>query len=564
MVNVEHLGFSYRLDKKNLPVLRDVDASFAKGEITAIVGPSGCGKTTLLRLMAGLSFPSTGTISMNGHLVESIQPDTSIIFQDYGLLPWQTVRSNAELGLRIRHAPGPIRRSRVDPILEELGLRQFSTLYPLRLSGGMRQRVAVARALAQESDLLLMDEPFSSLDAMTRESLQDSLLDIQRRHETTIVIVTHSIEEAAYLADKVYIMRGRNPGTIVDCVTTGRRSAGNASSEFKNFHTQDVATRSTARSDYQSASSFDTQDELPYRLEPRYQETVAVLRRKFFSPSAKEERKSGSEGENTIEQAVEAKGFGKFSVNSNAGRMVRILGTAAVLLTLWGILSLLAHKAFLPSPQAAFSRVFQNVGNGNLLYHTAVSLKRIIEALVIAGPLAWILGLAAGRSKSLDSFFSPVMYLLHPTPKVAFLPILLLFLGLGDASKIALIGLVIFGQLYVGARDSSRTLPDTLFDSVKSMGGNASSVVRFIVIPGNLPALLTSLRVSLGTSIAVLFLAETFASTDGLGWYIMDAWARVDYPDMYAAMICLSALGLALFLTIDAVEAIACRWRENA
>jgi len=171
--------------------------------------------------------------------------------------------------------------------------------------------------------------------------------------------------------------------------------------------------------------------------------------------------------------------------------------------------------------------------------------------------------LACRQSADSRQFFAPLVYLLHPLPKVAFLPILMLFLGLGDASKVALMGLVIFGQFFVSSRDAAKRIPPALLDSVKILGFSRIDIIRFAVMPSTLPDLMSALRVSLGTTIAVLFLSETFASIDGLGWYIMDAWSRIDYPDMYAAIIALSLFGLILFLVIDGIEAYLLRWRQS-
>jgi NitT/TauT family transport system ATP-binding protein len=143
-----------------------------------------------------------------------VRKSTAVIFQDYGLLPWKTVRANAELPLKIAGVNRARRRERAEALLEEFGLAPFAKLYPRRLSGGMKQRLAITRSLTADPDLLLMDEPFSSLDALTREDAQDFLLAIQRKRPLTIIIVTHSIDEAVYLADRVFVMTGKNPGTI--------------------------------------------------------------------------------------------------------------------------------------------------------------------------------------------------------------------------------------------------------------------------------------------------------------------------------------------------------------
>jgi NitT/TauT family transport system ATP-binding protein len=221
MVRLLGIGIVYPARGGPVPAVRDFDADFRAGTITAIIGPSGCGKTSLLQTMAGLRAPTTGRVLIEGAPLGGVRSRTAVIFQDYGLLPWKTVRDNAELPLLLRGMDRRQRRVVVDPILEELGLSQFVRLYPSGLSGGMRQRLAVARALATSPDLLLMDEPFSSLDALTRESLQEMLLAVHGRHEMTTIIVTHSIEEAAYLSDVVLVMGGRNPGGLLGSIAAG-------------------------------------------------------------------------------------------------------------------------------------------------------------------------------------------------------------------------------------------------------------------------------------------------------------------------------------------------------
>jgi NitT/TauT family transport system permease protein len=235
----------------------------------------------------------------------------------------------------------------------------------------------------------------------------------------------------------------------------------------------------------------------------------------------------------------------------------------AVVFALWEVLSLALDAPFLPRPGIALEKFFSGFQDGILSRHAGASLLRILASLALAGPPAWAAGLLAGRIALADALASPLVYLFHPLPKVAFLPLLMLIFGLGDASKIALMGLVIFGQLFVGARDSAKAITPSLIDTVKSLGGGKGATLRHAILPATLPALISSLRISLGTAIAVLFLSETFASINGLGWYIMDSWSRVDYPDMYASIMALSALGLGLYIALDAAQAILLRWRET-
>ena len=210
------LDLAYALPGGRVRAFEGVDAEIPGGSIAAIVGPSGCGKTSLIRVVAGLREPTGGEVIVEATAgANERRPRMAVIFQDYGLLPWKTVSANVELPLLLAGLRAAERRARAAPIISELGLGDFSRFFPGRLSGGMRQRVALARALAQDPEILLMDEPFSSLDALTRESMQETLLELQRRRGTTVFLVTHSIEEAAYLADRVYVMRGKNPGRIV-------------------------------------------------------------------------------------------------------------------------------------------------------------------------------------------------------------------------------------------------------------------------------------------------------------------------------------------------------------
>lgn len=212
MICLEKIEYSYN---QGTPVFQDYTWAANHGDAWAVLGPSGCGKTTLLYLLAGLRFPTSGRVLIDGQPLIRPRPTTGLILQDYGLLPWATVRQNVELGLRVRnfygpdgtHAPRDYNpHTRVDRWLERLGLAHLAEKYPGQISGGQRQRVAIARTLALEPDLLLMDEPFSSLDAPTREGLQSLTLELKAEQNLTLLIVTHAIEEAAFLGNKILLL----------------------------------------------------------------------------------------------------------------------------------------------------------------------------------------------------------------------------------------------------------------------------------------------------------------------------------------------------------------------
>lgn len=224
---------------------------------------------------------------------------------------------------------------------------------------------------------------------------------------------------------------------------------------------------------------------------------------------------------------------------------------AVLLILIWYGASSLLGKPFLPLPHAVLITCFHQFVQGDLLTHTAVSLGRILLALLSAFIPAAVLGIAAGRFKRFDAVFSPFVYLLYPIPKIAFLPIILLFFGLGDLSKIILIMLIIFFQLFVVIRDAVAAISPAYIDSFMTLSRKRSDILRHVILPAAAPKIFTAIRIALGTSFAVLFIAETFATTEGLGWYIMDSWSRLDYLGLYAGITALSLLGTLLFLLCD-------------
>jgi ABC-type nitrate/sulfonate/bicarbonate transport system ATPase subunit len=188
--------------------MADVDLHVAAGEVVTVVGASGCGKSTLLRIVAGFETATSGTVTVAGEPVGGPGPDRGVVFQDYGLFPWLTVAENIGYGLRQKRYPRTVVAERTERFLHAVGLERFARRYPGELSGGMQQRVAIARVLANGPAVMLMDEPFGALDALTRGALQRELVRIQQETGTTVMLVTHSIEEAVFLADRVVVMAG--------------------------------------------------------------------------------------------------------------------------------------------------------------------------------------------------------------------------------------------------------------------------------------------------------------------------------------------------------------------
>jgi NitT/TauT family transport system ATP-binding protein len=210
IVEVKEVGKTY---EGGVEALSGVSLALPQGRLSTLLGPSGCGKTTLLKIIAGLIPPSGGEVWVKGRKVDGPGPERAFVFQDFALLPWANVLRNVAFGLELRGLPKEERHDIARKQIAEVGLANFESSYPHQLSGGMRQRVGLARALAVDADIILMDEPFSSVDEQTRRKFQEELLDLLRQKRKTVIFVTHSIEEAAYLSDQIVLLSPR-PGTI--------------------------------------------------------------------------------------------------------------------------------------------------------------------------------------------------------------------------------------------------------------------------------------------------------------------------------------------------------------
>ncbi len=220
IVRIERVNKVFRSDGRDIIALKDFSLEIRRGEFICILGPSGCGKSTLLNAIAGFSLPTSGRLIANNKEVSSPGPDRAMVFQEYALFPWMTVAENVAFGLEIKRLQKAVVASKVDALLEKLQLSDFRDRFPRELSGGMRQRVAIARALILDSPMMLMDEPFGALDALTRSTLQEELLRIWMEFKKTIIFVTHSIQESIYLADRVVVMTYR-PGMVKGVVSVG-------------------------------------------------------------------------------------------------------------------------------------------------------------------------------------------------------------------------------------------------------------------------------------------------------------------------------------------------------
>lgn len=243
-----------------------------------------------------------------------------------------------------------------------------------------------------------------------------------------------------------------------------------------------------------------------------------------------------------------------------AQTVVRLLGVFAALHLLWALLAAVLKRDILPSPLAVY-RALLRLDGAEMLTHVGTSLFRVFAGILLALAVGLLLGLVMGRSPRWNKLLDPVVYLTYPIPKIALLPVAMLFLGLGEASKIVMIALILVFQVIISVRDGVKAIPADTYDVLTSLGAGRGARFAQITLPGALSSILSTIRISLGTAFSVLFFTEIYGTEHGIGYFIMDAWLRLDYPGMYAGILLFSGVGFLLFVLVDLFEYRFMKWR---
>ena len=458
-------------------ILDDVNLSVRRGEFLAVIGPSGGGKSTLLRVIGGLLHPEDGTVS--------VSTPPAFVFQDYRLLPWRTVLKNvrlpADLGLGQMSA---------HEALKLVGMQDYGGYYPAQLSGGMRARIALARALAQSGEVLLLDEPFAALDALVRERFNDELLHLHDKTGRTTVLVTHSIREAAYLADRVAVLRN---GRIVRVLDTGRMGRASAYTEGLEAELR---------------SLLGEGDSTRLRIEPKSRPGLSWL-----WPA-----------------------------------LAIVLG-----LLLWQALAaVLAQPFLLPTPTLVWAEFLRS--KGELLPQLWFTARTAILGALLGTLVGLLIGYPLGRSTWLERFLSPFLVASQSTPVVVLAPILITAFGFGVLPAVLVSALSAFYpvmvSVMVGVREVDRGYQE-LFRSLRAGGWQR---LIHLELPGALPVMLGGMRLALSLALIGAVVWEFVSNQPGLGFAVNQARAYYNGPRQYAAIVLLVLLGVTLSLAVSSLE----------
>ncbi|WP_425146104.1 ABC transporter permease subunit [Deinococcus sp.] len=462
-------------------VLHDLNLSVRRGEFLAIIGPSGGGKSTLLRVIGGLLRPHSGSVT--------VSTPPAFVFQDYRLLPWRSVWANVRLPADLHGSP-PGSLS-ADEALTQVGMSGFAQYYPAQLSGGMRARVALARALAQSSDVLLLDEPFAALDALVRERFNDELLHLHDKTGRTTVLVTHSIREAAYLADRVAVLR---EGRIVRLLDTGRRGRASAYTEGLEAELRGLLGEG---------------DSTRLQTEP-----AARVRLGWLLPA-----------------------------------LALLLGLA-----LWQAAAMLINQKFLlPAPALVWEALTSNAGV--LLPALALTARTALLGLLLGGAAGLLLGYPLGKLPWLERFVSPYLIASQSTPIVVLAPLLVSYLGYGTLSAVMVSALSALYPVLVSAIVGVREVDRGYLELFRSLRSTPLQRLRYLEIPGALPILLGGLRLAFSLALIGAVVWEfTDPNLKGIGFQVQQAGTYFNKTLQFAGIALLILLGVAFYLIVTALE----------
>ena len=504
--------------KESITVLSDLDLRVGEGEFYTIVGASGSGKTTMLKLIAGIIKPTQGTVLIGREPVQRLRRDTGNVFQKPILLPWRNVLENILLPVEIiKNDISRVERLRAEELVAMMGLKGAEGLYPAQLSGGMQQRVAIARALILDPDILLLDEPFGSLDSITRERLNLLLLDLWRKTGKTVVFVTHSISEAVLLSTKIAIL-SKTEGKIAKVLDIDPAEKGGGREIFSSEYISRV---------------------------------VVDIRKQIKSIWTKE-----LNGE-VVEPTVREKRPGAlFQKLKKRYEYLLIPAGVAFVLFIWSMIARLSGfpEYILPLPATVFGRFLSALGEGLILRNALVTAFESLSGFFIGSACAFIIGYALAKSRTVERIMSPYIVAMQAIPIVALAPLLIIWFGFGINTKILIAALIIFFPILINSIVGIRSADSETMELLTSLDAGPFKTFFKFELPSALPIIFGGLKVGITYSVIGAVVGEFLGASSGLGALVNMARASFDTPLVFVAIILLGVLGILFYLIMSLIE----------
>ncbi len=563
MLDIRSVSKSYDTEDRangGRQVLDHIDIRVPENQFVCLLGASGCGKTTLLRIIAGLTTSDTGTVSIGGRIVERPGQQSSLVFQNYGLLPWRTIMRNVEFGLETRGMDIAERRKRSQTYIDRVGLAGSEQLFPHQISGGMQQRTALARAFSKDSEVLLMDEPFAAVDMQTREMLQDELLAIWNSKKTTVVFVTHSIDEAIYLGDRVIVMGDGHINADILTELPRPRSDGDVKSSPR-FAELQREIRAALKHEFPSAKTKGGAAERPQsRLTPieahgDSPQAVAVTKddAPTLAPRSPAARKLAPS-----RVLARKKQWGEHE----RGILTRICSVLCTLAA-WELYGRGVDPIFMSYPTAIVAAVPKMLATGELQAAFLLSARTLIIGLFFAIVTGTVLGALMGRYRFIDHLFDAQINALYSTPNISLIPILILWFGLGITSKIVIVFLAAFFPVVINTYSGVRNVSRGLVEFALAEGASERQIFSKIIVPASLPFIMTGIRLAMGRAVVGMVAGEMFTAVSGMGGAIVNYSNSFATDKLFVVIITLALLGVSLTEIVKFAEHRLAPWKRS-
>jgi ABC-type nitrate/sulfonate/bicarbonate transport system ATPase subunit/ABC-type nitrate/sulfonate/bicarbonate transport system permease component len=505
--------------------LTDINLGIRKEEFVTLVGQSGCGKTTMLRILAGLIKPTGGEVRIKDQSLwrgnsrdDAALRQLGLVFQDANLFPWYSVEDNISLPLALRKVDKKERRRRAHELGELVGLTGFERALPRELSGGMRQRVAIARALSYDPEILLMDEPFGALDAMTRDKMNMELQRIAQATNATVVLVTHSIAEAVFLADRVVLLSAR-PGRIRSIDNRGPGEA-------------------------PARAGGDGRARLP-----------GSGRR----PASPVDRRRGAPGA--------PRGCQRMSPSMRKWiPWISTVASIVVLVIIWKLVIAVFNVSpfVLPQPEDVVGGVRDLVNENSFWTDVRITLTETLVGFGIAIVLGIGLGTLLGRVVWLEQAMRPVIVASQVVPKVALIPLFIIWFGFGITSKIIIVAMIAFFPMLLNTILGVRSVDEGQKDVMKSLNASRWQTFRRLEYPSTLPYILAGMEVGIIFAVIGAIVGEYLGGDQGLGYQIVTSLNNLEAERLFAVIFCLTLFGFILYLAVVSLKRFLIPWHASS